>query len=68
MEERQQEIRKIWKDYASVYRIGGALFFVLIGVGIGWALFSQSDKQLDYLINLYSGGIQIVFTVLILDW
>ena len=59
---RQTEIRTIHHRFAQVYKIGGGLFLVLIGVWIGSLLFTEG-----YATNIYTEMLSIFVTILVLD-
>ncbi len=61
-ENRMTEIQAIYRRFADVYRIGGGLTLVLIGVWIGSFVFNDG-----YATNVYTEMLSIFVTVLVLD-
>lgn len=59
---RMAEINAIYRHFADVYKIGGGIVLVLIGIWIGSLLFGEG-----YSTNLYTEMISIFVTVLVLD-
>jgi len=59
---RMTEITDIYHRFADVYRIGGGLLLVLIGVWIGSLIFADG-----YATNVYTEMLSIFVTVLVLD-
>ncbi len=62
--ERQQEIRKLFKDYKWFYQVFGGGLLVLIGILVGSLLFVGDA---GYGTNLYTELISIAVTVAIVD-
>jgi len=60
--DRLTELNAIYRRFGDVYRIGGGLILVLIGVWIGSLLFADG-----YATNLYTEMMSIFVTVLVLD-
>jgi uncharacterized protein YjbI with pentapeptide repeats len=65
--QRQAEIRQAWRDghEQGVYLVLGGLALVVVGVGIGYALFAGDQ---GYTVNLYTEIISVVFTVMVLNY
>jgi hypothetical protein len=63
-DQRQREIREYHKEYSWFYRILVGTTLVLIGIWIGSHLFAYDD---GYKVNLYTEGLSVVVTVLILN-
>lgn len=53
------------KEHPFFYRISGGALLVGIGVLIGWGLFTE--KQVDYLLSLFTNLLSIFVTVFVLD-
>ncbi|MEO8611847.1 MAG: pentapeptide repeat-containing protein [Chloroflexota bacterium] len=65
MDERLQEIKRIWKDFRFVYRVLGGLILVGLGVLMGWMVFSE--KQIDYALSCTTNLISIFITVFVIN-
>lgn len=72
-EDRWTEIRTIQKEHISFYQFLGGGILVLIGIFIGGILFGSerpiinTDNLLGYATNLYTEGVSIIVTVVILN-
>lgn len=62
-----EQTKSIWnnKNYRFFYRILGGALLVAIGVLIGASLFAE--KQIDYLMSLFTNVLSIFVTVFVLD-
>lgn len=65
MNTRWQEIRTLHRDHRFFYRILGGAILVGLGVLIGASIFAE--KQLDYLMSLFTNVLSIFVTVFVLD-
>lgn len=61
---REQEFNS--QNYRDFFRIGGGLSFFVLGLAAG-ALFFGAD-MFSYITNLYTEGMGVVFTVLVLNY
>lgn len=61
---REDEIKNIWRENASLYQIGTIVVVLLAGIVIGALLFSDN---INFSLNIYTEVISIIVTALVVD-
>ena len=67
MDERLQENKNIRKEFPFLYPILGGLILVGMGVLLGWIVFSEKEKQIDYVLSCTTNLISILITVFVIN-
>jgi len=61
---REDEIKTIWRENASLYQIGIIVLVLLVGIAIGALLFNDN---INFSLNIYTEIISILVTALVVD-